>query len=107
MRSRGIMEKCSFCIQRIRRSTREEDKNGIEVEDGSRGLNPACVNACPTNALAFGDFNDKNSEVSMMKSDGMDDEHGRGYKLMDNLGTDNNVIYLKKVDESAGVGHGH
>ena len=107
VRSRGIMEKCSFCIQRIRRSTREADKNGVEVEDGSRGLNPACVNACTTDALNFGDFNDKNSEVSRMKADAMDEEHGRGYKLMDNLGTDNNVIYLKKVDESAGAGHGH
>jgi hypothetical protein len=41
-----------------------------------------------------------------MKSDAMSDD-GRGYRLMDNLGTDNNVIYLKKVDESAGAVHGH
>ena len=69
-------------------------------------MNPACVNACATNALTFGDFNDESSKVSKMKSDAMSEE-GRGYRLMDNLGTDNNVIYLKKVDESAGAVHGH
>ena len=69
-------------------------------------MNPACVNAYPTSALTFGDFKDENSEVSKMKKDAMSDE-GRGYKLMDNLGTDTNVIYLKKIDEPAGVGHGH
>ena len=106
VRSRGIMEKCSFCIQRIRRTTRNSDRDGVEIKDGSRELNPACVNACPTSALTFGDFKDENSEVSKMKKDAMSDE-GRGYKLMDNLGTDTNVIYLKKIDEPAGVGYGH
>tara|TARA_B100001167_G_scaffold181609_1_gene138765 strand:- start:257 stop:562 length:306 start_codon:yes stop_codon:yes gene_type:complete len=101
------MEKCSFCIQRIRRSTRESERDGVELEDGDRGLNPACVNSCPTSALTFGDFNDEDSQVSQMKSDAMSGEHGRGYRLMDNLGTETNVIYLKKVDDSVGAVHGH
>ena len=49
------------------------------------------------NCYYFGDFNDESSKVSKMKSDAMSEE-GRGYRLMDNLGTDNNVIYLKKVE---------
>ena len=106
VRGRGIMEKCSFCIQRIKRSTRESERDSVHLEDGDRALNPGCVNACASNALTFGDFNDESSKVSKMKSDAMSEE-GRGYRLMDNLGTDNNVIYLKKVDESAGAVHGH
>ena len=100
------MEKCSFCVQRIQRSTREGDRNGLGVQDGDRGLNPACVNACPTGALNFGNFADSDSQVSRMKADAMG-EQGRGYGLMENLGTDPNVVYLKKVDESAEVSHGH
>ena len=106
VRSRGIMEKCSFCVQRIQRATREGDRNGLGVQDGDRSLNSACVNACPTSALTFGNFADSDSQVSKMKVDAMG-EQGRGYGLMENLGTDPNVIYLKKVVESAGVSHGH
>jgi len=101
------MEKCSFCIQRVRRSTREADRDGEELKDGDRGLNPACVNACSTSALTFGDFNEENSKVSKMREDAMSGEHSRGYRLMDNLGTETNVVYLKKVDESVGAPHGH
>ena len=110
MRSRGIMEKCSFCVQRIRRSTREGERDEVQVEDGDRAISPACVNACPTTALTFGDFNNGSSQVSMMKEEAMANQgkkEGRGYRLLDNLGTDANVIYLKKVDNSAGAVHGH
>ena len=100
VRSRGIMEKCTFCIQRIRRSKREASRDGVEVQDEARNINPACVNACPTDTLYFGDFNDPNSKVSKLKKKELGD-HGRGYKLLDELGTDPNVIYLKKVDPSA------
>mgnify|MGYP003863614227 FL=1 len=67
VRSRGIMEKCTFCIQRIRRTKRDANVNGFEIDDGSRAINPACVNACPTEALVFGDMNDSNSKVSKIK----------------------------------------
>ena len=100
VRSRGIMEKCTFCIQRIRRSKREASRDEREVQDEDRGINPACVNACPTDTLYFGDFNDPDSKVSKLKKKELGD-HGRGYKLLDELGTDPNVIYLKKVDHSA------
>ena len=100
VRSRGIMEKCTFCIQRIRRTTREAARDGEEVQDGSRELNPACVNACPTDTLVFGDLNDEDSKVSRLRQKEMGDG-GRGYRLMEELGTEPNVLYLKKVDKKA------
>ena len=100
IRSRGIMEKCTFCIQRIRRTTREAARDGKEVEDGSRELNPACVNACPTETLVFGDLHDPDREVSRLRKKEMAD-NGRGYTLLEGLGTEPNVLYLKKVDKGA------
>ena len=101
VRSRGIMEKCTFCIQRIRRTERESGRDGNELKDGDRALNTACVNACPTDTLVFGDFNNPESRVSKLRKKEMDDHHGRGYKMLDELGTSPNVIYLKKVDKEA------
>ena len=104
IRSRGIMEKCTFCIQRIRRSTRDAKLEGRDLEDGARELNPACVNACPTDTLVFGDLNDPDSRVAMMTEKETGD-HGRGYHLLEELGTEPNVLYLKKVDKDAKEGH--
>ncbi len=99
VRSRGIMEKCTFCIQRIRRAERKvEGQQGEVLNDQSMSENnfdPACVMACPTDTLVFGDFNDPNSRLSQLKDD------PRHYILLEELGTDPNVIYLKKVDPNA------
>ena len=100
VRSRGIMEKCTFCIQRIRRTSREADRDGRQVEDGARELNPACVNACPTDTLVFGDANDPDSKVARLRKKELEKD-GRGYRLLENLGTEPNVTYLKRVDKSA------
>ena len=101
VRSRGVMEKCSFCIQRLRKGeltverqaggklTDEELKNGHYL--------PACVEACPTSALMFGDFNDPDSHISHVQEETLEG-HGRGYRLLEDLGTGPNVIYLKAVD---------
>ena len=102
VRSRGIMEKCTFCVQRIRRSGREANAEGRVLEDGAREANPACVNACPTDALVFGDFNNPDSKVSKIKEKELGD-HGRGYHMLESLGTHPSVVYLKKVDEHAEV----
>jgi len=100
VRSRGIMEKCTFCVQRIRRSKREASADGRELEDGDRALSPACVNSCPTETLVFGNFNDPDSRVSKMRNKELGD-HGRGYHMLEHLGTHPSVVYLKKVDEHA------
>ena len=94
VRSRGVMEKCSFCVQRIRRSTRS--KGGDEVPDGA--FDPACVQACPTSAMTFGNMKldgkegREESKVHKLASD------PRGFKVFEHLGTSPNVIYLKQVD---------
>ncbi len=102
VRSRGIMEKCTFCIQRIRRSGQTAAAEGRVLEDGAREASPACVNACPTDALVFGDFADPDSKVSKIKEKELGD-HGRGYHMLESLGTHPSVVYLKKVDEHAEV----
>ena len=108
VRSRGIMEKCTFCIQRIRRTKRTASRAGANAtdEEFERSLDPACVNACPTETLYFGDFNDPESKVSKMKEKESQPE-GRAYTMLENLGTNPGVIYLKKVDKHAeDVAHG-
>ena len=107
VRSRGIMEKCTFCVQRIRRTSRDAKKNGSSVKDGDRALNPACVNACPTGTLVFGDLNDSGSQVSKLRESELDDHNGRGFHLMEDYGANPSVIYLKKVDENAVVEEAH
>ena len=111
VRSRGIMEKCTFCVQRIRRSSREADKEGEELQDGDRALNPACVNACPTEALMFGNLNDPESKVAKKAAKELRGttparKGGRGYHLLDEFGTHPKVVYLKKYDKDAEEAHG-
>lgn len=99
VRSRGIMEKCTFCIQRIRRAERTAKKEGRAVADGE--FAPACVQACPTSALVFGDHNDPQSRVSKLAKD------PRHYILLEDHGTEPNVIYLKKVDPNFAGNENH
>ncbi|MEX2599759.1 MAG: 4Fe-4S dicluster domain-containing protein [Dehalococcoidia bacterium] len=89
VRTRGIMEKCSFCVQRIRRATR----GGQQAEDGA--VTPACVQSCPTQAMTFGNSNDPDSRVSQLFND------ERRYRVLEHLGTSPNVIYLKQVEADA------
>jgi molybdopterin-containing oxidoreductase family iron-sulfur binding subunit len=88
VRSRGVMEKCSMCVQRIRRATRS--KSPSQVPDNA--FDPACVQACPTSAMTFGNANDPESRVSKLRED------ERRFRLFESLGTDPNVVYLKQVD---------
>lgn len=97
VRSRGIMEKCSFCVQRIRRGVRQADSENRPLQDGE--VKTACQEACPTTALVFGDINDPNSQVSQLKNS---DRH---YTLLTALATSPNVFYLAKVDEDRVVEH--
>jgi molybdopterin-containing oxidoreductase family iron-sulfur binding subunit len=99
VRSKGIMEKCTFCVQRIRRAERRAKREGRETRD--QEFTTACAQACPTTALVFGDMNDPNSLVSQLKG------NTRHYELLEHLGTHPGVVYLKKVDLSAPAGGGH
>ena len=115
VRSRGIMEKCTFCVQRIRRTGREAAQTGIDKSDAEleRGLNPACVNACPTQTLEFGDMIDvltavkegtklpdePKSKAGAKGKKELEEDGGRGYRLREQLGTNPSVVYLRKVDE--------
>lgn len=87
------MEKCTFCVQRIRRGELDADREGRQLKDGD--IQPACAQACPTDALVFGDISDSNSRVSGFA------ENKRKFHLREELGTDTNVIYLAKVDAEA------
>lgn len=94
VRSRGIIEKCTFCIQRIRRAELDAEAQGVEVADGD--IQPACVQTCPSNALVFGDLNDTNSRASQLA------HSHRSFRLLDELGTDPGVIYLKGGETGVG-----
>lgn len=87
VRSRGIMEKCTFCVQRIQRVEIEAQAEGREPVDGE--IQPACVQTCPPGALVFGDLNDPESRASQLA------RSRRSFRLLDELGTDPGVIYLK------------
>ena len=90
VRSRGIMEKCTNCVQRIRRTERTAKNEGRPVADGE--VQPACVQSCPTNALVFGNIKDPDSAVSRLAG------NHRRYRLLEEQGTEPNLIYLSKVD---------
>jgi molybdopterin-containing oxidoreductase family iron-sulfur binding subunit len=70
VRSRGVMEKCSYCIQRIEAVKIESDKNNRPIADGE--ILTACQQACPTDAIVFGNINDPNSKVAKLKAEERD-----------------------------------
>jgi molybdopterin-containing oxidoreductase family iron-sulfur binding subunit len=87
VRTRGIMEKCTFCVQRIRRVEEDVRAENREINDGE--IQPACVQTCPPGAFVFGVLNDPESRVSQLE------RSHRSFRLLDHLGTDPAVIYLK------------
>jgi len=88
-RSRGVMEKCSMCIQKIQHGKLTAKKESRKLRDGE--IQMACEAACPTHAIKFGDGNDKNSEVTQLRED------PRRYYLLEELDTQPSVHYLTKV----------
>ena len=83
------MEKCSLCVQRIQAGKLDAKKEGRPVKDGE--VQSACAEACPTNAIVFGDLNDSNSEIRKM-ADG-----DRAYNVLEEVGTRPNIYYQVKV----------
>lgn len=87
VRKRGVMEKCMFCIQRIRRAEDQAHSEGRKVRDGE--VEPACVQVCPAYALTFGRLDDPGSRVSQLA------KSGRGFRLLEELGTQPRITYLQ------------
>ena len=89
VRSKGVMEKCSFCIQRIKDAHGQAENEGRKIRDGE--VVPACAQTCPTGVFTFGDLMDPDSRVRRRVDD------PRAYQVMGYLNTKPAVIYLKKV----------
>jgi Fe-S-cluster-containing dehydrogenase component len=89
VRERGVVEKCTFCVQRIQEKKLEAKLEGRALKEGE--VQPACVQSCPSGALVFGNMNDPDSQVSKLK------EQERNYHLLEQLHTLPSVGYLTKV----------
>jgi molybdopterin-containing oxidoreductase family iron-sulfur binding subunit len=93
VRSRGVIEKCSMCIQKIQEIKLDAKKGGRTVRD--EDAQTACSSVCPTNAIVFGDVNDDTHQVQTLKKD------ERAYKLLESLNTDPSVFYQTKIRNKA------
>ncbi|MBO97950.1 MAG: quinol:cytochrome C oxidoreductase [Flavobacteriales bacterium] len=89
VRSRGVIEKCSMCIQKIQELKLNAKKTGTTISDEE--AQTACTSICSTNALVFGDSNNKNSEVAKLRED------ERAYDLLDHLNVRPSVFYQTKI----------
>ena len=89
VRSRGVMEKCSMCVQRIQAGKLEAKKTGAPVVDGS--VTTACAEACSTHAINFGDLNDTKSVARQVS------ETNRAYHALEEIGVKPNIFYMTKV----------
>ena len=89
VRSRGVMEKCTYCVQRINEAKIEAEKQDRPLHDGE--IVTACQQACPTQAIIFGDLNDSSSRVAQLK------QEQRNYSLLEELDTRPRTTYLARL----------
>ena len=92
VRSRGVMEKCSFCVQRLQEGKLNAKKEDRIIKDGE--IQTACMQACPTNAIVFSNVNDKESRVSKIRNV---EQKERKFYVLEQLHTLSNVNYLAKI----------
>jgi anaerobic selenocysteine-containing dehydrogenase/Fe-S-cluster-containing dehydrogenase component len=102
VREKGVMEKCTFCVQRIREAQNHARLEDRAVQDGE--IVPACAQTCPGNAIVFGNVRDPNSQVARVAAS------GRGYRVLEGLNTQSAITYLKRVtlaeqETPAAAGH--
>jgi molybdopterin-containing oxidoreductase family iron-sulfur binding subunit len=95
VRSRGVMEKCSLCIQMTQKVKLDAKKEGRRVKDGE--FKTACSESCDDNAMVFGDINDRDSEILKVK------DGDRTYRVLESIGTKPNVIYQVKIRNSKNI----
>ena len=98
VRTKGVMEKCTFCVQRIRFGQNDARVRGIDVKDDA--VQPACAQTCPSGAIAFGNARDAHSRVTRLKED------ERSYTVFESLNTKPGVNYLSRVVHRAAGGEG-
>ena len=89
VRSRGVMEKCSMCVQRIEEARAQSNREARPLADGD--IRTACQQSCPTQAITFGDLNDPASAVSRLR------ESGRAYHILEELNVKSQIAYLARV----------
>ena len=89
VRSRGVMEKCSYCVQRISEAKIDADKENRGIRDGE--VVTACQQACPAGAITFGNLNDKNSKVAKLHA------NERTYSVLADLNTRPRTQYVAAV----------
>ena len=107
VRDKGVMEKCTFCVQRIRAAKDDAAREDRKLKDGD--VITACAQSCPTQAITFGDMLDKESKVSKVWAahqvelgkfkQNKENKELRGYRVLEGLNTDPKVLYLDRVRE--------
>lgn len=107
VRTKGVMEKCTLCIQRTRAGRDKAKREGRDLQDGD--IQTACQQTCPTSAIVFGDLMDENSAIAKIwqrqqvklgvyKQD-KENPALRGYRIFEDLNIDTKVLYLERVRE--------
>ncbi len=98
VRSRGVMEKCSMCVQRIEAGKIEARSQGLQVDDGA--VQTACQQSCPASAIVFGDMNDSDSKIHAAL------DNPRRYRVLEELNVRPSVSYLRVVKNREEESHG-